>query len=276
MPWALCLPVSANITGHIYDPALTFCASYSTKAVSQFHTAKAAHCNVAGLRWSDDFEGQKKWCESMRMGVAQAENLARAEILLDCFHSSVKRPEAGDLEMIPDALGNAMIMAVNQGSLERVQQLLAAGTDLAYEGMQGNDGHILFVAISAGYEPIIRFFIDLGMDPNGTSNGGHSPIAVSIDNPDLLRYLLEHGGDANNAGERYEFHELPLVAAINQGNLDAARLLISHGARVQVDEMMDKCSTSTLLDYAISEKQQDIARALRKAGAKTYAECSGH
>ncbi len=263
----------ANISTYIYDPAPPFCSAYATKAVSQYRTARAAHCNVAGLRWNDDFEGQKKWCESMREDIAQAENRARTETLLDCFHSSSK-PHDNDLDMIPDTLGSTMIGAVREGDLERVQQLLAAGTDLAYEGTQGNDGNILFVAISSGRENIVRFLVGLGMDPNSTFNGGYSPIAVSVGNSHLLGYLLEHGGDANNTGELYDFRELPLVSAINHGNLEAARLLIRHGARVQVDEFMDECSTSTLLDYAIKENQPDIAKELRNSGAKTYAECS--
>lgn len=262
----------ANISSYIYDPAPSFCSSYATKAVSQYRTARAAHCNVAGLRWSDDFEGQKKWCESMREEVAQAENRARAGTLLACFHSSATLRQS-DLNLIPDTLGNAMIAAARNGSLERVQQLLAAGTDLSYEGMQGNDGHILFVAISAGNEAIARFFIGLGMDPNSTFNGGYSPIAVSVGNHSLLRFLLEHGGDANNTGELYDFRELPLVAAINHNDLEAVKLLISHGARVQVDEMMDDCSTSTLLDYAVKEGKNTIVNELRKSGAKTYKEC---
>lgn len=266
---------SANISGHIYDASPSFCTAYATKAVSQYHTARAAHCDIAGLRWNDDFEGQKKWCESMREDVAQNENRARAETLLACFHSQTKLRES-DLKMIPDTLGNAMIEAVRQGSLERVQQLLAVGTDLGYEGMQGNDGHILFVAINSGHQAIVRFFIGLGMNPNSTFNGGYSPIAISVSNPDLLRYLLEHDGDANNTGELYDFRELPLVAAIEHGRVDAAKLLISHGAQVQIDEQMDKCSTSTLLDYAIRKGQQAIASELRKAGAKTYHECSTH
>jgi hypothetical protein len=263
----------ANISTHIYDPAPSFCSAYATKAVSQYHTARAAQCNVAGLRWNDDFEGQKKWCDSMRQEVAQSENRARAETLLGCFHSTAQLRDS-DLDMIPDVLGSAMIRAVRQGNLQRVQQLLAAGTDLSYQGSQGNDGTILFVAISTGSESIARFFIGLGMNPNTTFNGGYSPIASSVGNTSLLEYLLEHGGDANNTGELYDFRELPMVSAINHGNLEAAKLLIHHGARVQVDESMDECSTSTLLDYAIKEKQPGIALELRKAGARAYAECA--
>ena len=66
----------------IYDPEPSFCDAYATKAVSQHRTAQAASCNYTGLRWNDDFEGQKQWCHSAREDVARRETRARAEALL--------------------------------------------------------------------------------------------------------------------------------------------------------------------------------------------------
>lgn len=256
----------------LYDAAPSFCDAYATKAVSQNLAASAAKCDVSGLRWSDDLEGQKKWCSGVREDVAQAETRARALALLECFGGNVSL-NLKDLTLIPDALGGEMIGAVRSRKLSRVKQLLAAGADLGYEGMQGNDGKILFVAIGTENEEIIRFFVELGLDPNGTFNGGYSPIASVVSNHRLLKYLLEHGGEANNTGELYELTQLPLFTAINAGDLTAVKLLIKHGARVQVSEMMDECMGKTLLDYAIEKGKPAIVTALRDAGAKTYEEC---
>ena len=93
------------------------------------------------------------------------------------------------------------------------------------------------------------------------------------DNHELLEYILSNGGDANNTGELYDFLQLPLVSAILSKDVKAVQILIKHGARVQVDEMMDECLNNTLLDYAIKHGTPAIVAALRKAGAQTYAEC---
>ncbi|QTR49054.1 ankyrin repeat domain-containing protein [Candidatus Thiothrix anitrata] len=265
----LLTPVAANI----YDPNPSFCAAYATKAVSQNNTAGAARCNLSGLRWSDDLEGQKQWCEGVSEAVAQAETQARAQALLNCFGGNVPLNKA-DLTLTPNALGESLIGAVRgTAGLKRVKQLLAAGTDLHFEGMQGNDGKILFVAMGREDLAMIKFFIGLGLDPNGTFNGGFSPIRMLTGNHVLLEYILQQGGDANNTGELFDFRELPLVAAIQYKDLTAVKILIKHGARVQVDEMMDECLNKTLLDYAIEHGTPAIVAELRKAGAQTYAEC---
>lgn len=257
----------------LYETAPSFCDAYATKAVSQNQTAQAAKCEFSGARWNDDLEGQQKWCSSVREEVAQAETLARTKDLLVCFGTDVGVKDS-DLSLIPDDLGGEMIAAVQKGKLSRTQQLLAAGASLDYEGMQGNDGKMLFVAMSNGHEDLIKFFIGLGQDPNSTFNGGWSPIAMFVGKPEMLEYLLEHGGDANSTGELYEFNQLPILSAINSNDLESLNILIKYGARVQVDEMMDECMGPTLLDYAIKKAKPAIVAALRKAGAKTYAECS--
>lgn len=257
----------------IYDSQPSFCNAYATKAVSQNRTAQAASCQFKGLRWSDDFEGQQKWCEAVREDIAQGETRARAEALLQCFGDGVSL-NASDLSMIPDTLGMEMINVVRKGRYARMQQLLAAGTDLSYEGMQGNDGTIMFIAVGTQNEKIIRFLLKLGMNPNSTFNGGWSSIATVVNNHKLLEYLLENGGDANNTGELYEFQQLPLVAAIQSNDLEAVRILIRHGAHVQVDTMMDECMADTLLDFAIKQGTPEIVAELRQAGAKTLQECT--
>lgn len=266
----LCAPVAQAVG--IYDENPTFCEAYAVKAVSQYQTAQAARCPTAGLRWNDDVAGQQRWCETVSEAVAQAETEARAETLLQCFGGGVVN--AADLILTPNALGEEMIRVVREAGLPRVQQVLAAGADLDYEGMQGNDGKILFVAMGVEKLPIVAFFIGLGLDPNGTFNGGYSPIGMITGNHELLEYVLNHGGDANNTGELYEFAQLPLVKAIASKDVKAVQILIKHGARVQVDELMDECSTLTLLDYAIKQGTPAIVAALRQVGAKTYAECA--
>lgn len=266
----LCLPV-VQAAG-IYDENPTFCEAYATKAVSQYQTAQAARCPSTGSRWNNDVAGQQKWCETVSEVVARAETEARAEALLQCFGGGMVN--AADLVLTPNALGGEMIRVVREAGLPRVQQVLAAGADLDYEGMQGNDGKILFVAMGVGKLPIVAFFIGLGLNPNGTFNGGFSPIGMVSRNHALLEYVLGHGGDADNTGELYDFQELPLFGAISSNDLKAVQILIKHGARVQVDEMMDECSASTLLDYAVGQGNPAIVAALRQAGAKTHAECS--
>ncbi|HRJ94750.1 ankyrin repeat domain-containing protein [uncultured Thiothrix sp.] len=270
----LILPATfSTANANIYAREPAFCDAYATKSTSQYQTAQAARCDVSGLRWSDDFTGQRDWCKSVREDVAQAETRARAETLLSCFGKGVAL-NVSDLSLIPDDLGMEMIGAVRKGSLTRVQQLLAAGTDLDYEGMQGNDGKILFIAIGTEKLELVRFFIGLGLDPNGTFNGGFSPIAMVTGNHKLLEFLLENGGDANNTGELYDYRQLPLMAAIDARDVEAIQILLKHGARVQIDQMMDECTTDTMLDYAIQHSSPTVVAVLRKAGARTYQECA--
>ena len=80
---------------------------------------------------------------------------------------------------------------------------------------------------------------------------------MSAENVALLRHLLELGVDPR-ADERLEWRAL--YFAVREGNLEILRLLLDHGF-----DPKNGYRGETVLKYA---KQEDLRRALEKAGAR--------
>ena len=84
--------------------------------------------------------------------------------------------------------------------------------------------------------------------------------AVCYDHPDILLILLEAGTDPNIHGE----HVPALHVAAANDNVEAAAILISHGAKIDV---RDKVNNDTALIYGIRDGKFSVAEVLLEAGA---------
>lgn len=295
-------PVSANI----YAEKSSFCESYATKASSQYATNLKAGCGFSDARWNADMKGQQEWCESVRKSIAVEETKARAKSLLQCFG----KPESIEkhyLNQIPNQLGQNLIQAAQKNNLRTFQQLLAAGADLSYEEMMGNDGIALFHAIVNGSEDVVRFLISLGQNPNTTFNGGYTPLSSALKNLKLLEFLLQNGADPNYPGELYDHDYLPIVVAVRERNIPAltlllryggdpnqydmqsplqiavetqslpiADLLLKYGAKPNNVSLGQECTGKTPFDIAVEKQDMGMLTLLKRYGAQPYAECKAH
>jgi ankyrin repeat protein len=83
---------------------------------------------------------------------------------------------------------------------------------------------------------------------------------VCYNHPDILLILLEAGTDPNIHGE----HVPALHVAASNDNVEAAHILISHGAKI---DMRDTVNNDTALIYGIRDGKFSVAELLLEAGA---------
>ena len=84
--------------------------------------------------------------------------------------------------------------------------------------------------------------------------------AVYYDHPEILTILIEAGTDPNIHGE----HVPALHVAAANDNVEAAAILISHGAKLDV---RDNVNNDTALIYGIRDGKFSVAEVLLEAGA---------
>jgi ankyrin repeat protein len=85
--------------------------------------------------------------------------------------------------------------------------------------------------------------------------------AVTENQLDLTKYLLENGADPNAKCDNKQ--ETVLHCAVRKGNYDICQLLVLSGA--DINELDSDCRTA--LSYAVTENQRDLARYLLEKGA---------
>ncbi len=117
--------------------------------------------------------------------------------------------------------------AAGLGRLDEVRQLLPASD-------AGSRHHALALAAQHGHADVVRLLLDAGEDPN------------------------HYNPDGNHS------HSTPLHQAAWAGHEAVVRLLVEHGARLDIQ---DTIYQGTPLDWAIHAGQEEIARCLRGAKA---------
>lgn len=238
-----------------------FCTNYAKLAVDQYQLSVELKCNFSGLRWNNDISGQKKWCLGVNEDIASEEALARAEALIACKKKLNKSSKLSYEEQ--NTLTEALIQAAIADDVDKIKQLIDEGADIQRE-LDDNFGTPLYAAIGAQAENAVKFFIDAGVDPQRTSNGGVHPINYLLQNDkinyELLEYLLNHGINANSIGES---GVTPLIAAIDKKDIRAVNILLENGA----DANFSITVTETPLTDAIKNSTTEIVSTLLEHGA---------
>lgn len=128
--------------------------------------------------------------------------------------------------------------AIVQHDGPRIRALIAEGVDPNSPNEAG--WRPLHLAIGqlgvGGLLEIVELLIRHGADVNAwDGNRNETPIFGALDPPELAaaRMLLEAGADPN---VRRSTHETPLQLAVEQGSLEMAAILLSHGAERTLDE----------------------------------------
>ena len=126
--------------------------------------------------------------------------------------------------------------AAQDGDLERIRQLMAAGARVKFVGREGMT--VMHYALRArrNAPQVMELLLKAGADPvSMLSNGNNVPhYAVSRDNadPEVVKVLLAHGIGANwfpPPSQRYQKTSL-LQEAIMGRNLPVVKLLVDRGA----------------------------------------------
>ena len=78
--------------------------------------------------------------------------------------------------------------------------------------------------------------LDLGANIDSTDNHGYTPLAVGLDNFEVVKLLLNYDADVSLPNDSI------LTLAIEKGNLDTVQILIDHGAEPTLKNIFSKVS----------------------------------
>lgn len=121
-----------------------------------------------------------------------------------------------------------LITASHEGDLDRVRQLVEAGTDVNGVGQHGMGPLLTF------HPEVIAFLLEHGADPNLQTNESGAPVLVGLafmNQAECVRLLLDGGADPN--GVHQQTGETPLHAALTKAHEDRSeivQLLLDAGA----------------------------------------------
>ena len=129
----------------------------------------------------------------------------------------------------------AFLSAAEEGSLEKVKELLARGVDVNARDEDGHTAvHLAVVKASSGIEydcKLIELLIDAGVDINAKDNGGRTPLYYALEGSLLCNgpwdLLLDKGCDPNIADTE---GRTPLHLACANEYIDIVKILIDFGA----------------------------------------------
>lgn len=253
-----------------YDP----CQDYAAKAVYQFRSQQLMNCGFADTRWNENGAGQHHWCRTVRPKETENETKARANALMKCMNPQSSFNQ-NDLGVDTEHLTQEMLAAAGRGATERLQQLIAAGADF-----KGQQKAVMEQALNSREIKTLNFLKQAGLaldivnfNPLENYISYGSDAKLNADDLKMLAWLLKNGVNPNTAS-RVNDGGTPLAVAIEHNNLPAVNLLLSAGANPNLDIRGQACKTNMPLDWAIDKGNEQIITTLRKAGAKTQAQCS--
>jgi ankyrin repeat protein len=147
--------------------------------------------------------------------------------------------------------------AANEKNVEVIRTLLEAGADI-----KARHG-ILRASAEGGSEEGMLLLIEHGAEVRPKDEDSPLFSAVQIGSLEKTRILLEHGADINAIGKSW-YNNTPLMAAASLGQPSIVKLLIEKGADLNGRDKEGR----TALTLALNNHHPQIAKLLRKAGAK--------
>ena len=195
----------------------------------------------------------------------------------------------------PDRPTVSFYRAIHIGDLDQIERHLYWGAEVNARDADGNMP--LHVAAAAGRWVAVELLLDHGADIEARSRNGETPIEAAlmagrtqvadlllergarldadallhqvvqnrVEDRDVVRFLVQRGGDIDHPGEK---GKTPLHEAVAGGYRGIAKLLVGQGADVNAVDGEGR----TPLDLAVAKGDQDLAALLRSQGAVATAE----
>jgi ankyrin repeat protein len=111
--------------------------------------------------------------------------------------------------------------------------------------------------------PAVKALVDHGALINVTDGYHETPLlkAANRGRADIIRLLVEHGADVN-ISQSHDGPRTPIMAAVESGDLDSVRLLLQHGAKLS-----DRDGGGQTL-IQIARGHRDMIALLKEAGER--------
>ena len=134
-----------------------------------------------------------------------------------------------------------------------VKKYLKDGADLE-ETNEGGESVLACALIARCDLEIIMLLIDSGADVFDFDDEGVSifDLAITYDNIDIVKYILEKGIDVNNTKRRSGFTSL--MAAACYGRVEVAKLLLENGANQKAQDLKG----FTAIDFARKMNKKSV------------------
>ena len=158
-----------------------------------------------------------------------------------------------------------LVDAVEAKNSEAVVELLNKGVDVHQRSADGTTA--LHWAVHYDDRELVKRLLKAGADSNVVNDYGSSPMqeaAVAAD-PVVIEMLLKAGGDVDSPNPE---GQTALMVVARTGGVEAAKVLLSHGARVNATESWGGQSA---LMWAAAESQADMVKLLVSHGADVNA-----
>ena len=148
------------------------------------------------------------------------------------------------------------------------KQVLDFFIEIGYIQDNGSDFPLLNTSLET-LQYCISHGSDVDSEPVNSGNTALYDVCVLGTDPERLHFLLENGANVNTESghQPYPFYNLPLYAAISNGNLECVRALIQYGADVNKVNTDPENDRESLLMFSIGCGQKKIVKALIEAGA---------
>ena len=187
-------------------------------------------------------------------------------------------PNAGKLDA-------PLLCAIHKNDAAIVELLLQAGanpnakgsvdwqphsSNFHYDGAYGRGWATpLWLAVDMNQFPMVQLLLKFKADPNDSRTGGQPLLFSALSDTNILEALLDAGADPNQAGAD---GEPPLVklysfSESSERNVALAKLLIAHGAKVNVENH----EGYTPLDVAVFRGDRELTKLLLASGANVNA-----
>ena len=136
------------------------------------------------------------------------------------------------------------------GSVESdaISFLLKHGADV--DSRDGDHCTPLHLAASWDSLEVAQILLERGADIDSCNNKGQTPLHMACSSDygtEVAQLLLEHGANVNAPDNNFD---TPLLAAVCMLNVDAARILLGHGAEPNVKNKERKTSLHLLPEYS--------------------------
>ena len=189
--------------------------------------------------------------------AAENSDVVMIRLLLK-FHAEVNAPAAGEM-------GRTALQAAIQGhDRASVDILLRSGADINAPPSSLKGMSALYGAIRNNDVTLARQLLETA-DPNGATSR-HPPLVKAVKRGDsaLVQSLIEAGADANALGQKRKRSQFALQAAVKRGNIDNIRMLLEAQADANASTYDVPLKPLVL---AVGEDRRDIVRLLLAHGA---------